>query len=86
MNIKKFILQDENDEQKLYNILTIINNEKNNSLYLVYTEEEISNELLFAKINIDSEEVFLENITDKEEIMEIEKKINERIMNNGSRY
>lgn len=74
MNIKQFIFQDEDDNQKICNVVTIINNEKYNSLYLVYTEENNNEELLFAKINNDSQEIFLENIT-PEELEELEKEV-----------
>lgn len=82
MNIKQFILQNENGEQQLYNIVTIVNVEKTNSLYLVYTEGENSNELLFAKISNEGDRLMLDNITSDEEILEIEKKINERLIEN----
>lgn len=79
MNIKQFVFQDENDMEKLCNVVTIINNEENNSLYLVYVEEGKADELLFAKMDISSSNIFLENITSYEEVKMIEKKLNERI-------
>lgn len=85
MNIKQFIFQDEDDNQKLCNIVTIVNSKKNNSLYLVYTEENNENELLYAKINNDLDELFLENIN-IDELEEIENLLNERGNNNESRY
>lgn len=83
MNVKKFILQDENDEHLECNIVTMVNVSKFNSLYLIYTVEGNDDELLFAKINNDSEQLFLESITSNEEISEIEKVLNERGVSNG---
>lgn len=79
MNIKQFVLQNENGTSELYNIVTIVNLEKFNSLYLVYTKDSNSTELLFAKISNEGDRLMLDNITSNEEIKEIEEELNRRL-------
>ena len=79
MNIKQFVLQNENGTSELYNIVTIVNLEKFNSLYLVYTKDGNSTELLFAKITNEGDKLMLDNITSNEEIKEIEEELNRRL-------
>lgn len=79
MNIKQFILQNENGESELYNIVTMVNLEKFNSLYLVYTKDSNPTELLFAKISNEEDRLMLDNITSNEEINGIEDELNRRL-------
>lgn len=78
MNIKEFVLTNEDGSNLNYEIVTILNINKFHSLYLVYKELNKDDEILIAKLNIDNEKIYLENIDNIDEINEINKLLFER--------
>ncbi len=78
MNLKEFVLQNEDGTISNYEVVTIINIEKFSSLYLVYRSRNQLDEVLIARLNISEDKIYLENIENDDEIKEIDNKLSER--------
>ncbi len=78
MNIKEFMLTNEDGSNLNYEIVTVLNINKFHSLYLVYKELNRDDEILIAKLNIDNEKIYLESIDNIDEVNEVNKLLSER--------